>query len=124
MSDAAGNDASLLTEQEHVEEEEEVEELASPPTVAPKKCSLCGDSNSNRALYAQFIKLYERLISHSTGIASRHWPCVCSYCKIHFDTVVVRATSFLTFPPKKITRTKRDCENHLKFCLYYNHQCK
>ena len=108
MSDAAGNDESLLTEQEQVkEEEEEVEEVAAPPTVAPKKRSLREDSNANRALYAQFIKLYERLLSPSTGITSRHWLCVCSYCKIHFDTVVVRSPSFLPFPPKKITRTKR-----------------
>ena len=106
------------------DEEEEVEEVAPPPTVAPKKRSLRGDSNANRALYAQFIKLDERLISPSTCIASRHWICVCSYCKIHFDTVVARAPSFLPLPPKKITRTKRDFENHLKFCLYYNNQCK
>ena len=119
MSDAAGNDEILLTEQEQVEEEEEeLEEVASPPTVATKKRSICGNSNANRALYAQFIKLDERLISPSTGIVSSNWLCVCSYCKIHFDTVVARAPSLLPLPPKKITRTKRDCENHLKFCLY------
>ena len=125
MPDAAGNDESLLTEQEQVEEEEEeVEEVAAPPNVAPKKRSLRGNSNANRALYAQFIKLDERLISPSTGIASRHWICVCSYYKIHFDTVVARAPSFLPLPPKNINRTKRDFENHLKFFLYYNNQCK
>ena len=86
MSDAAGNDESLLTDQEQVEEEEEeLEEVASPPTVATKKRSICGDSNSNRNLYAQFIKLDERLISPSTGIAIRHWLCVCSYFKIHLE---------------------------------------
>ena len=38
ISDAAGNDEILLTEQDQVEEEgEEVEEVASPPTAAPKK---------------------------------------------------------------------------------------
>ena len=123
MSDAAGNDESLLTDQEQVEEEE-VEDVAAPPTVAPKKSSLRGDSNANRSLYTQFFKLDERLISPSTGIASRHWLCVCSYCKIHFDAVVARAPSFLPFPPKKITRTNRDCDNHLKLFLYYNNQCK
>ena len=53
MSDAAGNDESLLTEQEQVEEEEEeVEEVAAPQNVAPKKRSIRGESNANRALYA------------------------------------------------------------------------
>ena len=57
MSDAAGNDESLLTDQEQVEEEEEeVEEVAAPLTVAPKNVSTYPQANAHYFATREYVR--------------------------------------------------------------------
>ena len=49
------------------------------------------------------------------------FACVPSANK-HFDAALVKRPLIPPLPPKKITRTKRDCENHLKLCGHYKSQ--
>ena len=49
------------------------------------------------------------------------FACVPS-AKQHFDAALVNRPLIPPLTPKKITRTKRDCENHLKLCGHYKYQ--
>ena len=65
-------------------EEEEAQSLPIILTAAsaPKRLKR-GTSPANEAIFLEFIKLDEKLLT-SKGQPTSHWICVCSFCKATF----------------------------------------
>ena len=114
------NDKKIAEKGDMEEEDAQSLPIILTAASAPKRLKR-GTSPGNEAIFLEFIKLDEKLIT-SKGLSTSHWVCVCSFCKKHFDAALVKRPLIPLLPPKNITRTKRDCENHLKLCDHYKSQ--